>query len=726
MKIKASINTKINSIIIFSLLMLGAATIIISSYALNKRGKEEIAGYRDSILEEKRGQLKNLVGTAYYIAQHNYEESQDTEKLKNYYGEVIKSAVDQAYTVLEVTYEEGDFSDESSRQEYAKSVISKMRFGADGKGYFWINDLYPKLVMHPHKPQDSGKDMSDYDLNGKKVYVEFAQTAKKSGAGFVEYSTKKYTSGEEELKKKISYVKLFEPWGWVIGADIYLESTEANLKSQTLASINSIRYGPDGADYFYTMDTQTRQMLQHPKKSLIGKPDTFFKDPDGKQQIVAQIDLAVSDGEGYDEYKWAKLGEDTPQPMLTFVKYFKEWNLAIATGVYTDDVTKAIADKEIVISSMIRKQVYQQGGVIGGLIVLAVLIAYPIVSIGIVKPVKTIIAMLRDIAEGEGDLTKRIIDNSGDETEEMANWFNAFIEQVQGIIKDVSGNASKLSSSSISLASVSHEMAATSEETSHKSASVAAATEEMSANMHSVAAAMEEASTNVSMVAAATEEMSATINEIAENTEKARDITASAVTRTTSALEQVGELGLAAREIGNVVETITEISSQVDLLALNATIEAARAGEAGKGFAVVAGEIKELARQTAEASGEIKSRVEGIQTNTEGTVQEINDVSAVVSDINSIVSTIAAAVEEQSATTGEIVTNVSQASIGLSEVNENVAQSSQVSDEIAKDIGHVTKAAGDVSNRCSDIDDSSQELARLAEMLNEMVSKFKV
>ena len=124
-------------------------------------------------------------------------------------------------------------------------------------------------------------------------------------------------------------------------------------------------------------------------------------------------------------------------------------------------------------------------------------------------------------------------------------------------------------------------------------------------------------------------------------------------------------MGRAAREIGNVVETITEISSQVDLLALNATIEAARAGDAGKGFAVVAGEIKELARQTAEASGEIKKRVEGIQTNTAGTVNEINDVSEVVNEINAIVATIASAVEEQSATTREIVSNVSQASVGF-------------------------------------------------------------
>lgn len=580
MKIRASISSKINALVVCSLLVLGISSVVISSYSLINRGNEEAAGYRTAIMAEKRAMLTNLVGAVYNIAEQNYKESQG--------------------------------------------------------------------------------------------------------------------------------------------------SSDVALKAKTLAAINSFRYGKDGTDYFYTMDTGSRSMLQHPKESLVGKPDTFFKDPDGKQQIVAQMDIALKQGAGFDEYKWAKLGEKEPQPKLTYVKHFKEWNMAFATGIYTDDVDKAIAIKKEEISAAIHSQIYWQGGVVIGLILLSIALAYPIVSIGIVKPIRTIIAMLKDIAEGEGDLTKRIIDKSGDETEEMANWFNQFVEKVQHIIKDVAGNAGTLYNSSQSLSETSKQMASNAAHTSETANSVAAASEEMSANMQSVAAAMEEASTNVGMVATATEEMSSTINEIAENTEKASNITASAVSKTISASSQVGELGKAAREIGKVVETITEISSQVDLLALNATIEAARAGDAGKGFAVVAGEIKELARQTAEASGEIKKRVEGIQTNTAGTVNEINDISEVVNQINTIVATIAAAVEEQSATTREIVSNVSQASIGLSEVNENVAQSSQVSAEIARDISDVTRSSSDISNSCTEVNMSSQELAQLAEQLNQMVNKFKV
>lgn len=616
---------------------------------------------------------------------------------------------------------------EEEKKEYVKKVISRMRYGEEKDGYFWLNDLHPILVMHPFKPDDTGKDMSSYELNGKKVYKEFARVASEQGEGFVEYETKKYTDkGDEKLRRKLSYVKYFEPWGWVIGTGIYLESKESQFKSKTLAAINSLRYGKEGNDYFYTMDTRKRTMIQHPNDTLIGKADTFFVDPDGKKQIVAQIDLALQEGEGYDHFKWNKMGEDEPQPKLSYVKHFKEWDMAIATGIYTDDVKKAVLKKEIEIEKNVRNQLLKLLLLIVCLIFAAVLIAYFIVFGGIVKPIRRMINMLKDIAEGEGDLTKRIVDDSGDETEEMANWFNQFISQIQNIIKDVSTNATILNRSSGELNTIAGGMASNAQQTSEKADTVAAAGEEMSSNMQSVAAAMEQAATNVNMVAAATEEISSTINEIASNTEKAREITGNAVSRTTSASDQVTELGTAAREIGNVVETITDISSQVDLLALNATIEAARAGEAGKGFAVVANEIKELARQTAEATMEIKNRVESIQNTTEGTVDEIKAVSKVVDEIDGIVSTIATAIEEQSATTQEIVSNVSQASVGLGEVNENVAQSSSVAGEIASDIADVNQASTGISDSCGTVRNKSEELSSLAENLNTMVNKFKV
>jgi methyl-accepting chemotaxis protein len=313
-----------------------------------------------------------------------------------------------------------------------------------------------------------------------------------------------------------------------------------------------------------------------------------------------------------------------------------------------------------------------------------------------------------------------------DELDKMAAWINTFVTRVANIIKDIANDSAKLNNSSADLSSLSAQMSGGAENMAGKSNTVAAAAEEMSSNMNSVAVAMEEAATNIGMVAAAAEQMTSTINEIAQNSEKASSITGEAVSQTQSASTKVDELGRAANEIGKVVETITEISEQVNLLALNATIEAARAGEAGRGFAVVANEIKDLAKQTAEATQEIKGKIGAIQGSTNATVTEINQVSKIINDVNEIVTIIATAVEEQSVTTKEIAENVAQASQGIQEVNENVAQSSSVSSEIATDIAGVNQSAGEMSNGSAQVNLSAEELTKMGAKLTEMVGKFKI
>ena len=313
-----------------------------------------------------------------------------------------------------------------------------------------------------------------------------------------------------------------------------------------------------------------------------------------------------------------------------------------------------------------------------------------------------------------------------DELDKLAAWVNTFITQVSKIIKNITDHSETLSHSSLDLSNLSGQMSKGAENMSGKSNAVATAAEEMSANINSVAAAMEQASTNINIVATAAEQMTATINEIAQNSGKARVITGEAVSQTRSASNKIEELGKAAQDVGKVTETITEISEQTNLLALNATIEAARAGDAGKGFAVVANEIKELARQTADATREIKANIEGIQGSTAGTVKEIEQISKVINDVNEIVSTIAAAVEEQSVTTNEIAGNVAQASQGIQEVNQNVAQSSVVSADIAKDIADVNQEANEISTSSSQVNLNATELSKLAEQLIKIVRKFKI
>jgi methyl-accepting chemotaxis protein len=344
----------------------------------------------------------------------------------------------------------------------------------------------------------------------------------------------------------------------------------------------------------------------------------------------------------------------------------------------------------------------------------------------ITKPINGAVSMLKDIAEGEGDLTKRLEFSSRDEIGEMGRWFNIFMEKLQSLIGEIAQNTGTLNDASNGLSTIAAQLSDSTEAMSSRSNSVAGAADEMSTTMHSVAAVSEQAAANVDMVAAATEQMTATVQEIAGNSEKARTITESAVTQAGSTSQKVGELGRAAKQISNVTEVITEISEQTNLLALNATIEAARAGEAGKGFAVVANEIKELARQTSQATQEIKSKIEGIQGSTTDTVTQIEQITGVINEVNEIVVTIATAVEEQAVSSREITNSVSQASQGIQQVNKNVSQSSAVAGTISGDIADVDNSVQQISSSSGQVNLNAEDLSKLSGRLRELVGRFKI
>jgi methyl-accepting chemotaxis protein len=483
--------------------------------------------------------------------------------------------------------------------------------------------------------------------------------------------------------------------------------------------IADTRFEADNSSYFFAYKNTTT--IAHPDPKLVGMDMHDVKDVNGVY-LVQELYQAARNGGGFVHYIWAKPGAGKT-PKLSYAEMIPHTDIWLGTGVYLDNIGRYQSTMAQELRGYSRHKLTRML-ILVGLFLSAVACMGLLIAVSIGKRLKQMIVFADRLAEG--DFTRRMQIDQKDEIGLVGRALNQMVEALGGLFREVNNGVSTLNASSKCLAEISSQLTEVSDQSASKSLMVASATEQMSTNMGSVASACEQASTNVNIVASSVEEMSITVKDIANNSGNAKNIAADAVSRAQSASQKVDQLGLAASAISNVVDVINEISEQTNLLALNATIEAARAGEAGKGFAVVANEIKELARQTATATGEIKVKVDGIQAASSQTVEDIKEISRVIDGVNSIIAQIAMAVEEQSTAAGDIAANVGQASQGIGEVNTNIAESALVTQQITKDIGDMSASAGELSTSSSQVSVSANDLQKLADLLARSIEKFQI
>ncbi|MAT72553.1 MAG: hypothetical protein CMJ58_23895 [Planctomycetaceae bacterium] len=259
---------------------------------------------------------------------------------------------------------------------------------------------------------------------------------------------------------------------------------------------------------------------------------------------------------------------------------------------------------------------------------------------------------------------------------------NALLGALQSVVTTIGS----IDPASIELASSANQIAVELAEMTAESHQVAAATEELTATMQTIASSAEEMAATTKSVAAAAEEMTTAIGEVATSAERSATETRKAAELATESSAAASELGEAADSIGRVLKVIEDIAGQTKLLALNATLEAARAGEAGRGFAVVANEVKELARQTAEAAGGVRNQIAGMQDRTHGIVDAITKICESTDSASQLSQIIATAVEEQRATTAEIARNIAEAAVASSSVSESVTHCAAACQEISQSL----------------------------------------
>ncbi len=404
-------------------------------------------------------------------------------------------------------------------------------------------------------------------------------------------------------------------------------------------------------------------------------------------------------------------------PTMTIYGPFRDYkNSVVGVLAISRDLSTTI---EKVHSTLITLSLYSIG-----FIAILLLTLYYIITKFINTPLKTLSEHF-SIA-GRGDLSQRMVPKSADEFGTLATNYNTFLDNVSSMVTGVQHGIATMRAASETLNRLAKSMHNGAISHASEVQEVTTAAGDMSDNMDTVAAASEQTAGSVSSVSAATEEMANGIIEISKKTEHAGKISTEAVGKAQSITEIANILGEAANEINKVTDTISEISDQTNLLALNATIEAARAGEAGKGFAVVANEIKELAKQTTEATQEIKAQVDGIQQSSSETVTQIADISTVIDKVNHFVLNVSEALDNQAATAGGIDNNVAEAAAGITEVNQNVAEASTTSGEIALKMSQINAFTEEITATSTKVNEHSAKLEQLTAELEKLSSQFTV
>jgi len=542
-------------------------------------GVIDVFNVRNTLWTEKELKTRHLVEAAYGVLAHNYE---------------LQKA--------------GTLTEAAARAE-ALNTIKALRY--EEKEYFWINDLgkpFPTMIMHPTVPsldgkvlnaekfkcatsQSFGDNAAPIETDGKKnLFVAFVEVIDKSSKGYVTYNWPKPKEGggvTEELFPKLSYVKKFEPWGWMIGSGIYVDDVDAAMRVQVWHNV------------------------------------------------------------------WLMLGV-----IIT---------LLLISGIIRRSITRPLAD---------------------------------------------VADAMGEIADGDGDLTKRLVEHGGNELVKLTSAFNHFGAKIQQAMLRVVEATHLINTDSARLSSVAQQTGNSIDQQDRETAKVAEAIQGMLLNVQQVAAsagnavtAAQQADTEANLGMTVVSETIASIHSVADEVGHAAEV--------------IAELEGDSRNIGTILETIKGIADQTNLLALNAAIEAARAGEQGRGFAVVADEVRKLSQSTQEATARIQQMIEQLQVKALAAVKVMEEGRQRVD-----------ASVGQAGNAGESLNKITKAVASIRDMNSEIASSAKeqlgVAEGINNSIATINQMAVVTATGVKSTEEAVADLAKLVDQLKTSVGQFKV
>ena len=338
------------------------------------------------------------------------------------------------FSILEAEYEKNkNILSKDALQERLKDIVNATRYSKTG--YFWINDLDAVVLIHPINPKLNNKDMHEYkDPNGKQIFKEFADIAKKDKEGFIDYVWPK--PGFDQPQLKVSFVKLFTPYNWVIGTGEYVENATAKIQAEALKTISEMRYANN--DYFWINDSHPK-MINHPTNSKLNGTDlSNYADPYGTKLFVemARVTNEKKEG-GLVKYYWDKPNKkNDPKEKFSYVQKFEPWDWIIGTGAYVDDIEAEVALMQENTNAKIATIIASIALFSFISVIIAILIYNYFVNKAIIRPLDELDIAIKDIASGN-EQADRINKKSDDEIGKIVDSFNEYISKLRkGYIED--------------------------------------------------------------------------------------------------------------------------------------------------------------------------------------------------------------------------------------------------------------------------------------------------
>ncbi len=778
------IKTKIFFSVGITVIALVAALLGYNIYHLVTEGEKEIRRYESEEIAKINENLKDFVYIAYETLKSHHMHSQDKKYLESKYGYRSKNIIDQAESVINIKIEKvrrGNLS-LAAAQRQVREEIKRMRYDG-GTGYIWINDTgkpFPRMIMHPTIPSLDGQVLDDPKYNNafgtdKNLFQAFVEVGEKDGEGFVDYLWPKPTAeGLTEEMPKLSYVKLIKPWNWIIGTGIYIDEAILDAKKMSVKIIKQTRYA-GGAGYFWINDTGKPfpRMIMHPLiPSLDGQvlDDPKYNSAYGtdKNLFQAFVEVGEEKGEGFVDYLWPKPTEDglteEDQPKSSFVRLFEPWGWIIGTGVYLDDIERAVVVKR----ESLQGDIFRSSAISVGIALLLLIGATVVLNVllnAVTGPIFKIVDWSKYLAEG--DLVRQIEYRNGDEIGTLSSNLNKAV----GSLRTLTANIKVSSDRNIE---VKEELASGTEETLSSLTEIAAnadsimnqianldnniatsssAVEEITANIESLNSQIEDQSSAVTESTASVEEMLASLGNVAmitrakkESTDRLVETAKKGGGKLSSTISIIEEIAGSVDSILEMISIINSVASKTSLLSMNAAIEAAHAGEYGKGFAVVADEIRKLAESSSENSKNISKVLKDVVDKIKQASEVSGETSSAFEEIDSEIGEVASALAEIASTTDEMLTGSDQILKAMTSLNDisvrvkegsgemksgarNAAESQEnvkrISTEVLNGMNEIVEGTKHITEAMNNLSDVSTALSRSEDELNAEVNKFK-